>query len=512
MKALISVSDKTGLVPFAKTLVECGYDLISTGGTFKLLSENNIPVVQIDDVTGFPEMLDGRVKTLHPKIHGGLLALRDNETHMSICREHEIGLIDLVIVNLYPFKETIRKKNVTLEDAIENIDIGGPSMLRSASKNYRSVGVIVNPKRYDELSSELKENNGKLSDKTRAQLACEAFTHTAEYDTLISQYLTKYYQNGSAPTFADNSNLKLEKVSDLRYGENPHQDAALYQFDKPEGLTAIKQLHGKALSYNNYIDLEAAWHISREFEEPCATIIKHTNPCGTAIADTISNAYKKAYDVDPTSAFGSIIGLNKTVDLATAKHISETFVEAVIAPNFDQEAIDCLAQKPSIRLIELDTFNDPDTTPRLRHISGGILVQGADSKSCTKESLNAVTKTAASDAQIRDLTFAFNVIKHVKSNAIVLAKDGVIIGVGAGQMSRIESVEIAIKKAGDKTQGAIMASDAFFPFNDSVKLADKAGIKAIIQPGGSKRDQESIDFCNDKNIAMVFSGSRHFKH
>jgi phosphoribosylaminoimidazolecarboxamide formyltransferase / IMP cyclohydrolase len=509
-RALISVSDKEGIVPFAKGLEKLNYEIISTGGTYKVLAENGVKVIPIDDVTKFPEMLDGRVKTLHPNIHGGLLSLRENKVHMDTCKEHGIELIDLVVVNLYPFQKTIEKEGVPLAEAIENIDIGGPSMIRSASKNYQSVGVVVDPKNYDRILVELKDGKGKLTDITRAELACEAFTHTAKYDTIISTYLTNKIsgEEGFPRTFTPT----LTKTADLRYGENPHQGAAFYTLDGGKGLTNMKQLHGKELSYNNIVDIEAAALIVKEFDIPGASIIKHTNPCGAAIGDTLSEAYTKAHSCDPTSAFGSIVGLNRNVDLKTATAISETFVEAVIAPKFDADALALLSKKPSIRLIELADLNTLEKGYFYKYVDGGFLVQSPDNHTVEESELTHVTKEKASKQQINDLLFAFKLVKYVKSNAILVAKDGMAIGVGAGQMSRVEAVEIALKKAGKDSKGAVLASDAFFPFKDSVELAAKAGISAVIQPGGSKRDPESIEACDAHGMTMVMTGIRHFRH
>lgn len=510
-RALISVSDKTNLIPFAKGLVACGYELISTGGTFKILEKENLPVIKIDEVTQFPEMLDGRVKTLHPNIHGGLLALRDNAEHMSTCKVHNIDLIDLVVVNLYPFESTISKPNVTVEEAIENIDIGGPSMIRSASKNFRSVGVIVNPNNYDAVLAELKKNDGNLSYETKARLAFEAFTHTSQYDAVISNYFQAHIIK-SDDFFPQKLSPVLEKVTELRYGENPHQKAAFYKQNNVVGLPTLQQLHGKELSYNNIADIESAVQIVSDFTEPAAAIIKHSNPCGAAIGRSISEAYKKAYDADPVSAFGSIIGLNRAVDKQTAKEIAKTFVEVVVSPDFEKDAFEILSQKPSIRLIKLDTLKHDDEKLIYKHVDGGFLVQTIDNKKTNANDWKVVSKAVPSDQLMSDLAFAFRMVKHVKSNAILIAKDGVAIGVGAGQMSRIEAVEIAVKKAGDSTKGAVLASDAFFPFKDSVEIAAKHQISAIIQPGGSKRDDESIEACNEHNISMLFTGIRHFKH
>jgi phosphoribosylaminoimidazolecarboxamide formyltransferase / IMP cyclohydrolase len=510
MRALISVSDKTGIVSLARRLSALGVTLISTGGTYKVLKENGIPVTAIDEVTQFPEMLDGRVKTLHPKIHGGLLALRQDPEHMATCVTHGIEMIDFVIVNLYPFKATIQKPNVTLDEAIENIDIGGPSMIRSAAKNYQSVAVIVNPDRYDAVLTELEENHGKLSQETRNHLCAEAFMHTAQYDALIASYLSKVLVGSEG--MPELLSPALEKVSELRYGENPHQKAAFYRISMLHGLPEMEQLHGKELSYNNWIDIEAAWQIAQDFELPGAAIIKHTNPCGAAVGDSLSEAYALAYAADPTSAFGSIIGLNRQVDEATAKQISETFVEVVVAPGYDDEALEILTKKTAIRLLKCPHFDVPEPSPRYRYVAGGFLVQEPDLYRVTAASVTIPTKVKPTKEQLNDAIFGMTLVKHVKSNAIVVVKNGQSLGIGAGQMSRIESVEIALRKSGNQVKGAVLASDAFFPFQDSVEMAYKAGISAIIQPGGSKRDQESIDFCDRVGIPMIFTGIRHFKH
>jgi len=515
MRALISVSDKSGIVDFAKGIVALGYEIVSTGGTAKALEAAKIPVIPIDTVTGFPEMMDGRVKTLHPKIHAGLLAVRNNPRHIAECQAQDIALIDLVVVNLYPFEETISKPNIALAEAIENIDIGGPSMLRSASKNYASVGVITNPEDYSSILKELQENQGQLRSETRARLAQIAFSHTARYDSLISNYLLKQQPPSSdaSDAFPDKLTPVLKKQSTLRYGENPHQGAAFYKIENQGGgLPDLIQHHGKALSFNNIVDLESAWHLVREFEQPAATVIKHTNPCGTAIADSLVSAYKKALEADPVSAFGSIVGLNRSVDLETAEGISKLFVEAVIAPSFDDDALQLLSQKQNIRLISLKTFHHPDQQYLFKYVQGGFLAQSPNQVVVKESLLSVATKKQPTPHEDLELGFAFTVVKHVKSNAIVIVKDGVAIGVGAGQMSRVEAVEIAIKRAGDNLKGAVAASDAFFPFKDSIELLATAGITAIIQPGGSKRDQEIIDACDTHGIAMVFTGIRHFKH
>jgi phosphoribosylaminoimidazolecarboxamide formyltransferase/IMP cyclohydrolase len=509
MRALISVSDKTGIAEFAAQLHELGVEIISTGGTLKVLKENGIPAVPIDDVTQFPEMLDGRVKTLHPKIHGGLLALRANSDHMQTCADHGIELIDIVVVNLYPFESTVAKPGVEVADAIEQIDIGGPSMLRSAAKNYQSVAVVVSPDRYSELIKEL--TSGEISQALKSQLAGEAFQHTAYYDGMISRYFQSEVNNGDT-LFPDQFSIPLKKYSDLRYGENPHQQAAFYRIPQGNGLPSLVQHHGKELSYNNIVDLEAAWHIVKEFNQPAAVVIKHSNPCGAALGHTMSEAYEKAHAADPVSAFGSIIGVNHTVDMDTASQISETFVEAVIAPHFDKDALELLSQKPSIRLIELSGFYQSNGVQYYKHVTGGILVQEPDNKGLRVEDLEIVTSAQPDEETLEELLFAFKCVKHVKSNAIFVSKEKQSLGVGAGQMSRIDSVAIALEKAGDSAKGAVLASDAFFPFKDSVEQASKAGITAIIQPGGSKRDQESIDACNEHGIVMAFTGVRHFKH
>ena len=511
MRALISVSDKTGIQDFAKALVVQGYEIVSTGGTANVLRDAGISVISIDEVTGFPEMMDGRVKTLHPKIHGGLLARRNDPSHMDAAETHGIQMIDMVVVNLYPFESTIQKQGVTFEEAIENIDIGGPSMLRSAAKNFESVAVVVSPHRYQDILDDLNQNHGMVSSDLRKDLALEAFQHTAHYDTVISNYLSNSTHAGTS--FPDTMTPILKKSTDLRYGENPHQSAAFYTYsNSSNGLNHMKQRHGKELSYNNIVDLEAAWHIVREFKEPAVAIIKHTNPCGAAIADSLRLAYQKAYEADTVSAFGSIVGCNQLVDADSAKLMSELFIEAIIAPGFTDEAFELLAQKPSIRLVELPNFYDVESAHVVKHVQGGLLLQSPDALVVDDDALEVVTNRRPETQEVRDLKFAFAICKHVKSNAIVLVKNGQTIGIGAGQMSRIEAVDIAIKKASGTTQGSVCASDAFFPFNDSVESLASHGVRAIIQPGGSKRDQDSIDACNGHDMAMLTTGIRHFKH
>lgn len=520
-RALISVSDKAGIVEFAKELQHLGIEIISTGGTSKLLKDNGVQVVEISEYTGFPEIMDGRVKTLHPKVHGGLLALRDNETHKKQMRELHIKPIDMVVVNLYPFEKTIAKKGVSMEEAIENIDIGGPSMIRSASKNYKHVIVIVNPKRYELIVEELKANHNDISEKMRLELAIEAFRTTGRYDRIIANYLDSVEKEKEGyPTALSLDYLKRQP---LRYGENPHQTAAFYVEENVEEpcIANARQLYGKELSYNNIIDLNAALELVKEFEKPSAIVIKHTNPCGAASATTLAEAFKNAYNSDPISAFGCILGLNKLVDRETAEAITEPghFVEAIIAPEYEEEAIKILTTKrkwgSGLRLLRTGALsaNVIDTFAYdMKRVVGGMLLQTRDLSVYDSASLKFVSKKKPSEKEMADLRFAFIVGKHVKSNSIVLAKNEAVIGVGAGQMSRIDSTEIAIKKAGDRVKGAVLASDAFFPFRDNVDAAAKAGITAIIQPGGSTRDEESIAAADEHGIAMVFTGQRHFRH
>lgn len=509
-RALISVSDKNGLVDFAKALVAMGIEIVSTGGTMKALQEAGIPVIYISDVTGFPEMMDGRVKTLNPYIHGGILAVRDNPEHAAAMTEHGISPIDLVVVNLYPFRETIAKPGVTQEEAVENIDIGGPAMVRSAAKNFRYVTIVVNPNRYDDVVAELAED-GEVSLETRLALVREAFTHTAEYDAAISRYFSSQTGEGEYPSTLIQP---WEKLQDLRYGENPHQTAAFYKDVSAKGGVAhARQLAGKELSFNNIVDLESAWSIVAEFSRPAAAIIKHTNPCGTATADDIAAAYKLAYEADSVSAYGGIAAVNRPVDAATASQMASIFLEAIIAPAFDQEALTILGAKKNVRLLEA-SLSDPAAKKRydIKTVSGGMLIQSTDTLDVPPAQWKTVTKRSPSPAELVELELAWKVVKHVKSNAIVVAREGKTVGVGAGQMNRVGSAEIALKQAGDAACGAVLSSDAFFPFRDTVDAAAKAGITAIIQPGGSVRDEESIAAANEHGIAMVFTGMRHFKH
>ncbi len=507
-RALISVSDKTGVVEFARALTEVDYEIVSTGGTAKALQAAGVAVTGISDVTGFPEILEGRVKTLHPSVHGGILAKGTSE-HMAVLAEHNIKPIDLVVVNLYPFQATVAKPDVTLEDAIENIDIGGPTMVRSAAKNHDRVGIVVNPARYDSVIAELKES-GELSLQTKRLLALEAFQHTAQYDAAISHYLSGAF---GADPFSGEIAFGGQKIQELRYGENPHQKAAFYRSGIPTSGTVAnaKQLHGKELSYNNIVDVDAAWKLVNEFAQPAAAIIKHTNPCGTAIGETLSEAYRRAYEADSVSAFGGIIAVNRPMDKKTAEQIVTTFMEAVIAPSFSEESLEILKTKKNLRLLEIGE-KLPNNELWIEKVSGGFLLQEMDNHTLKAEDLQVVTEKAPTEEQLKELIFAWNIVKHVKSNAIVVTKDGQSLGVGAGQMNRVGSANIAFTQAGEKCKGAVLASDAFFPFRDTIDAAAAAGITAVIQPGGSVRDQESIDACNEHGIAMVFTGVRHFRH
>ncbi|MBS4538902.1 bifunctional phosphoribosylaminoimidazolecarboxamide formyltransferase/IMP cyclohydrolase [Clostridium sp. D2Q-11] len=507
-RALISVSNKEGIVEFARELVKMGVQIISTGGTYKKLEENSIEVISIDEITKFPECLDGRLKTLHPMVHGGILAIRDNNDHMEQLSNLQIETIDLVVVNLYPFKETILKENTTIEDAIENIDIGGPTMLRSAAKNYRDVTVIVDPKDYEKVLSHIKDNGDTNSD-LRYTLAKKVFCHTSKYDTLINNYLS----NDVPQEFPDDLTLTYEKIEDLRYGENPHQKAAFYkEITKTKGslINAIK-LHGKDLSFNNINDTNGAIETLKEFDNPTVIAVKHTNPCGVGEGYDIYDAYIKAYEADPKSIFGGIIAANRTIDIKVAKEINKIFVEIVIAPDYDEDALEILKQKKNIRILKLKDITDKDNGLDIKRVTGGLLVQDKDNK-LINEDLKVVTERIPTENEMNDMIFSWKVCKHIKSNGIVIAKDEQTLGVGPGQVSRIWSLENAIRYSNQSTKGAVMASDAFFPFSDSVETAAKAGITAIIQPGGSIKDQESIDMANKYGIAMVFTSMRHFKH
>ncbi len=514
-RALISVSDKTGVVDFARHLNGFGVEILSTGGTARLLKENNIPVIDVSDYTGLPEMLDGRVKTLHPKIHAGLLALRDNPAHMQTLKNHGIGLIDMVVVNLYPFEKTVARQGVTEEEAIENIDIGGPSMLRSAAKNHQSVVVVSDPRQYSQILDELRQNQGIISTQTAKKLAVEVFKLTSHYETAIHDYLETRVQEARRKTteFPQELNFAFTKIQDLRYGENPHQRAAFYKEQQAnKGLINLRQLHGKELSFNNILDLSSTWELVMEFRPPAAVVTKHNNPCGAAEDKSLDRAYLNAWKCDSVSRFGGIVGLNRRVDLKTASLIVRSgFLECVIAPGFEQEALDLLKQKKNLRLLELVDLK-PIKEFNFKRISGGVLIQDKDIALDEIDNLKIVTKKKPTKNQINSLIFAWKVAKHVKSNAIVLARGTRTVGIGAGQMSRVDSVIIAKRKAGDLAKNSCLASDAFFPKTDAITQAARGGIKAIIQPGGSISDEEIIKACNKYKIAMVMTGRRHFRH
>lgn len=510
-RALISVSDKTGLVAFAKGIVASGLEIISTGGTKKALDEAGVPSLAIEEVTGFPEMMDGRVKTLHPKIHGGLLGRRDLDSHMAAMRSHEITEIDLVVVNLYPFKETIEKPDVTEAEAIENIDIGGPSMLRSGAKNFASVAVVVDPADYELVLTELQAGGTTLG--TRKYLAAKVFRHTAAYDALIAGYLT----NAVGDSQPEKMTLTYELKQSLRYGENSHQQAAFYQDALPVSysIAQAKQLHGKELSYNNIKDADAALRIAREFEAPTVVALKHMNPCGIGTGDTIEAAYDFAYAADPVSIFGGILVANRTIDLATAEKMHQLFLEIIIAPDFTEEAFAVLSKKKNLRLMTLDfSQKDQSTNNETVSVLGGLLVQEQDVVKEDPANWQVVTKRQPTEAELAAMAFAWKAVKHVKSNAIVLANEHQTVGIGAGQMNRVGSVKIAIDQAesAGMMTGAVLASDAFFPMADSVEYAAAHGIKAIVQPGGSIKDQLSIEAADAAGIAMVFTDLRHFRH
>ena len=518
LSALLSVSDKTGIVDFARELHAQGIRLLSTGGTAKLLAEAGLPVTEVSEVTGFPEMLDGRVKTLHPAVHGGLLAIRDSAEHAAFLTKHQIAPIDLVCINLYPFQQTVAKPDVTFDEAVENIDIGGPSMVRSAAKNHAHVAIVTRPSQYVEVLDRLKV--GTLDEHYRRTLAAAAFEMTAVYDRAISNYMAKIVAGDAAPAFGARLDLSFRLQQELRYGENPHQKAAFYVEESPAPgtLATAKQLNGKELSYNNLLDLDSAKAIVAEYSLPAACVIKHNNPCGCAVAESLADAFHKAYEGDPVSAFGSIIGLNRVVDVATAERMCEPgrFIEAIIAPGYDEEAYRILTTKPkwksNVRLMQVEFSTADRGAPDFRRVSGGLLVQDRDDLPQVDEGWRVVTSRSPSAKEMADLRFAWAVCRHVKSNAIVFAKDGMLLGAGAGQMSRLDSSMIAAYKAGDRSKGGVVASDAFFPFRDGIDAAAKAGIVAAIQPGGSKNDDEVIAACNEHGIAMIFTGQRHFRH
>ena len=512
-RAILSVSDKTGIVDLARRLAAKGVTLLSTGGTMKAIAEAGIPVTGVSDVTGFPECLDGRVKTLHPAIHAGLLAVRSNPEHMAQIKALGVEPIDMVIINLYPFRQTIAKPGVTFEEAIENIDIGGPTMLRAAAKNAQDVVVVVDPADYERVLSEF-EATGEVSLKTKRYLQYKVFEHTAQYDCLIQQYLRGQLED--AIEFPQNLTVTFEKVQDMRYGENPHQKAAFYRdlTDIAGTLPAAKQLHGKELSYNNINDTNGALELLREFDTTAVVAVKHGNPCGVGVADEVSEAYRLAYEADPVSVFGGIVVTNAPVDAATAEQMSKIFLEIIVAPKFTDEALAILTRKKNLRLLELDTTIRayPKDERVMRKVTGGMLVQEVDDELLPEGALKVVTEKAPTEAQMKDLLLAWKIVKHAKSNAIAIARDNQSLGIGPGQVNRIWSTQMAIERSGEKVKGAALASDAFFPFDDCVKACAEAGIACIIQPGGSIRDQDSIDACNKYGIAMVFTGMRHFKH
>lgn len=514
-RALISVSDKQGILELTQVLNKFGVEILSTGGTARLLRENNIQVTDVSEYTGFPEMLDGRVKTLHPKIHGGLLALRDNDEHMKIVKEHDIGLIDIVVVNLYPFEKTIQKPNVTLEEAIENIDIGGPSMLRSAAKNHRFVAVVCNPARYNQIIEELNKNRGALSEDLMRDLAVEVFRLTSHYDSAIYEYLRSKLAaiNYQPSSFPDDLSLSFQKIQDLRYGENPHQKGAFYrEKGKTKGLINLKQLQGKELSFNNILDVNSAFELVKEFSNPAAIVVKHNNPCGAAEDQSLDKAYHNAHKCDPLSAFGGIVALNRKLDIKTAKLIERSgFLECVIAPGFDRQALDLLKDKKNLRLLELADL-EPIKEVEFKRVSGGLLLQDKDLETLDVDKLKVVTKKKPSPKQMESLIFGWKVAKHVKSNAIVLTNGTKTIGIGAGQMSRVDAVMLAKKKSLVSAKNSCLASDAFFPKPDAIVEANKAGVCAIIQPGGSLSDPEIIKACDKYKISMVTTGIRHFRH
>ena len=523
MNALISVSDKTGIVEFAAALQALGVKLLSTGGTATLLAAHGLTVTEVADMTGFPEMLDGRVKTLHPKVHGGLLARRDMPTHMAALQAHGIDLIDILVVNLYPFEATVAKAGCTFDDAIENIDIGGPAMVRSAAKNWKDVAVLTDATQYDGVLAELRAG-GKVSEKTRFRLSVAAFNRISQYDGAISDYLSAVQDDGSHALFAAQSNGRFVKLQDLRYGENPHQQAAYYRdlHPAPGSLASALQLQGKELSYNNIADADAAWECVKSFDASACVIVKHANPCGVAVGTDPLDAYSKAFRTDPTSAFGGIIAFNRTVDEATAQQVSRQFVEVLMAPGFSDAALDVFKTKPNLRLLQISlppggasAWQQGRNAMDVKRVGSGLLMQTADNHEIALADLRTVSKVQPTPAQLQDLLFAWTVAKYVKSNAIVFCANGATVGVGAGQMSRLDSARIASIKAhhgGLSLAGSVVASDAFFPFRDGLDVVVDAGASCVIQPGGSMRDDEVIAAADERGVAMVFTGVRHFRH
>ncbi len=514
-RALISVSDKTGIVEFASALNEMGVEILSTGGTYKLLKSNSIPAVEVSDYTGFPEMMDGRVKTLHPKVHGGILGRRGQDDE--VMQAHEIKAIDMVVVNLYPFEQTVAKDDCSLEDAVENIDIGGPTMVRAAAKNHQHVSIVVNASDYQNILTQMRDKDASTSLQTRFDLAIKAYEHTAAYDGAIANYFGRLVPGGSEE-FPRTFNLQMSKTQELRYGENPHQKSAFYvEKNAPaDSISGAKQLQGKELSFNNIADTDAALEAVKLFDKPACVIVKHANPCGVSEAASIIDAYEKAYATDPESAFGGIIAFNRELDAATATSIVERqFVEVIIAPSISDEAKEAVAAKKNVRLLECGTFSTSSASFDYKRVNGGLLVQDRDLGMITKDELTVVSKRQPTDEELEDLLFTWKVAKMVKSNAIVYGKDAQTVGIGAGQMSRVNSARIAAIKAehaGLVVKGSMMASDAFFPFRDGIDNAANAGVSCVIQPGGSMRDQEVIDAANEHGLVMVFTGMRHFRH
>jgi phosphoribosylaminoimidazolecarboxamide formyltransferase/IMP cyclohydrolase len=523
MHALISVSDKTGIVEFAQALHALGVKLISTGGTAKLLAQQGLPVTEVAELTAFPEMLDGRVKTLHPKVHGGLLARRDLPEHMAALKRHNIATIDLLVVNLYPFEATVAKPGCTLEDAIENIDIGGPAMVRSGAKNWKDVGVVTDASQYEVVLSELKAD-GALTHKTKFALAVAAFNRISNYDAAISDYLSGIQEDGARSPFPGQANGRFVKLQDLRYGENPHQQAAFYRdlHPAPGSLVSARQLQGKELSYNNIADADAAWECVKSFSEPACVIVKHANPCGVAVAADPLQAYSKAFQTDPTSAFGGIIAFNRTLDAAAALEVSKQFVEVLMAPGFTPEALAVFKSKVNVRILQIalppggvTDWDNGRNAMDVKRVGSGLLMQTADNRELALADLRVVSKVQPTPQQLQDMLFAWKVAKYVKSNAVVFCKDGMTMGVGAGQMSRLDSARIAGIKAQHANlslAGTVVASDAFFPFRDGLDVVVDEGATCVIQPGGSMRDPEVIAAADDRGVAMVFTGVRHFRH
>lgn len=511
-RALISVSNKINLERFAKELSKLGVKMISTGGTRKKLLDIGLEVIKVSDIIDFPEILDGRVKTLHPIIYGGILAIRENNAHIEELKAHNIDQIDMVVVNLYPFEETISKPDTELMEALENIDIGGPTLIRAAAKNYKDVVIITDPNDYDMIIDELKANNGEVGLQIRQNLALKAFIHTSRYDSIISNYLNSKFNPDSL--FPDFKLIGMEKTQDLRYGENPHQSAAFYKelnINYP-CIANSKQLGGKELSYNNIYDIDSALEMVKDFDQLCCAVIKHTNPCGIAIGSDLLDTYIRARAVDPMSAFGSIVAFNRRLNSETASEIIKTFVEVVVAPGFDEKAIEILHEKKNLRIIDMGKVKKEKNQLDWKKVEGGLLLQEKDEKTIKIEDFKVVSKAKPNEWQLNALEFAWKVVKHVKSNAIVITKDKEAVGIGAGQMSRVDAVELAIKKGGEKVEGSVLASDAFFPFRDSIDAAAKAKITAIIEPGGSIRDQEVIDAADEQGLVLIFTGYRRFKH